>query len=31
MVFPVEIGKCVLKEIPVNELEDAIQMGLGEL
>lgn len=29
MVFPVEIGKCVLKEIPVSELESVIQLGLG--
>jgi len=28
MVFPVEIGKCVLKEIPISELEAIIRLGL---
>ncbi|MCL2474284.1 MAG: 3-dehydroquinate synthase [Alphaproteobacteria bacterium] len=27
MVFPVEIGKCVLKKIPVSELEAVIRLG----
>jgi len=31
MVFPVEIGKCVLKDIPVSELETVMRMGLEEL
>ncbi|MCL2010935.1 MAG: 3-dehydroquinate synthase [Synergistaceae bacterium] len=30
MIFPVEIGKCVLKKIPVSELEAVIRMGLEE-
>ena len=29
MIFPVEIGKCILKEIPINEVESVIKMGLG--
>jgi 3-dehydroquinate synthase len=28
MIFPLEIGKCILKDIPVNELQNIIQMGL---
>ncbi|MCL2067380.1 MAG: 3-dehydroquinate synthase [Treponema sp.] len=28
MVFPLEIGRCILKEIPVDELESVIQLGL---
>ena len=28
MIFPQEIGKCVLKKIPTNELETVIHMGL---
>jgi 3-dehydroquinate synthase len=28
MIFPVEIGKCVLKKIPVGELESVIRLGL---
>ena len=28
MIFPAEIGKCVLKKIPVGELETVIQSGL---
>jgi len=28
MVFPVEIGKCELKEIPVGELETVLRLGL---
>ena len=28
MIFPTKIGKCVLKKIPVNELETVIQSGL---
>ena len=31
MVFPEEIGKCVLKKIPVSELEAVIQLGLEEM
>ncbi|MCL2722519.1 MAG: 3-dehydroquinate synthase [Treponema sp.] len=31
MIFPVEIGKCVLKEIPVDELENVIRLGLEEI
>ena len=31
MIFPLEVGKCVLKEIPVAELENIIQLGLEEL
>ena len=30
MVFPENIGKCVLKMIPVNELESVIRLGLEE-
>jgi len=30
MIFPLEVGKCVLKEIPVRELETVIRMGLEE-
>ncbi|MCL2806010.1 MAG: 3-dehydroquinate synthase [Treponema sp.] len=30
MIFPLETGKCVLKDIPVEELEAVIQMGLEE-
>ena len=30
MVFPEEIGKCVLKKIPVNELVAVIRLGLEE-
>jgi 3-dehydroquinate synthase len=30
MVFPERIGKCVLKNIPVNELKSLIQRGLEE-
>ena len=29
MVFPLEIGKCVLKGIPVAELESVIRLGVG--
>ena len=28
MIFPTEIGKCILKEIPVNEIKIIIQSGL---
>jgi 3-dehydroquinate synthase len=28
MIFPKKIGQCVLKEIPVSELETVIGMGL---
>jgi len=28
MIFPVEIGKCILKQIPVNEIKTIIQSGL---
>ena len=31
MIFPIEIGKCVLKEIPTDKLESVIQLGLEEL
>jgi 3-dehydroquinate synthetase len=31
MVFPEKIGGCILKKIPVNELESVIQMGMGEI
>ncbi|MCL2810173.1 MAG: 3-dehydroquinate synthase [Treponema sp.] len=31
MISPLEIGKCVLKEIPVNELENVIRLGLEEV
>ena len=31
MIFPVEIGKCVLKKIPVAELETVIRLGLEDL
>ncbi|MCL2813702.1 MAG: 3-dehydroquinate synthase [Oscillospiraceae bacterium] len=31
MIFPAEIGKCVLKEIPVGEIETVIRLGLEEL
>jgi len=31
MIFPVKIGKCVLKDIPVGELETVINLGLEEL
>ena len=31
MIFPLEIGRCILKEVPVNELETVIQLGLEEL
>ena len=30
MVFPTEIGYCVLKEVPVSEMEAVIRMGLAE-
>jgi hypothetical protein len=30
MVFPAETGKCVLKKIRVEELENIIQLGLNE-
>jgi len=30
MIFPLEIGKCVLKKIPVSELEAVIGLGLME-
>ena len=30
MVFPEETGKCVLREIPVKELENVIKLGLEE-
>ena len=30
MIFPLEIGKCILKEIPVEELETVIQLGLKD-
>jgi len=30
MVFPQAIGKCILKDIPVEELENVIRKGLGE-
>jgi len=29
MVFPEKIGKCVLKEIPINEVEALIRQGMG--
>ena len=29
MVIPVEIGRCVLKELPIDEMEAVIQLGLG--
>jgi 3-dehydroquinate synthase len=31
IVIPAEIGKCVLKKIPVDELESVIRLGLEEL
>jgi len=31
MIFPLNIGKCVLKEIPVSELEYILKLGLEEL
>ena len=31
MVFPMEVGKCILKDIPVNDLEAVIRLGLEEL
>jgi 3-dehydroquinate synthase len=31
MILPVKIGKCVLKEVPVNELESLIRLGLEAL
>ena len=31
MIFPAEIGKCILKEIPVSEIESVIKLGLEEL
>jgi len=31
MVFPVEVGKCVLKKIPVSDLEDVIGLGIEDL
>jgi 3-dehydroquinate synthase len=31
MVFPVEIGKCILKKVPVNDLEAVIRLGLEEM
>ena len=30
MIFPTELGKCVLKEIPVKEFESVIRLGLGD-
>jgi len=30
MVFPLEIGRCVLKKIPFGELESVIRLGLEE-
>jgi 3-dehydroquinate synthase len=30
MVFPAEIGKCVIKKIPVSELESVIRLGLEQ-
>jgi 3-dehydroquinate synthase len=30
MIFPIEIGKCVLKKIPVGEMEAVIRLGLEE-
>ena len=30
MIFPVEIGKCIIKEIPVKDLETVIKTGLEE-
>ena len=27
MIFPVEIGKCILKEVPVNELQSILELG----
>jgi 3-dehydroquinate synthase len=31
MIFPVKIGKCILKDIPVEDLATVIQMGLKVL
>lgn len=31
MIFPVEIGRCVLKKIPVREIESVIRSGLEDL
>ena len=31
MIFPLETGKCILKEIPVSELEDIIQTALENI
>ena len=30
MIFPLETGKCILKEIPVDEVETVIRLGLDE-
>ena len=30
MIFPVKIGECVLKEIPVGEIESVIRLGLED-
>jgi 3-dehydroquinate synthetase len=29
MIFPVEIGKCVLKKVRVEEIINVIKLGLG--
>jgi len=31
MIFPAEIGKCIMKEIPISELEAVIRLGLSTL
>jgi len=31
MVFPIEIGKCILKKIPVSELDALIRLGLEDI
>ena len=31
MIFPLEIGNCIIKDIPVSDLEAVIRLGLEEL
>jgi len=31
MIFPAETGRCVLKDVPVGELESVIRLGLEEI
>jgi len=31
MIFPAETGRCVLRDVPVCELESVIRLGLEEL